>query len=58
MASLSTLTRALSHRNAKIFFGASLTAWTGLWVHRIAKSHNYSCSKPLPSPRSVESRVC
>ena len=38
MASLSTLTRALSHRNAKIFFGASLTAWTGLWVHRIAVS--------------------
>lgn len=36
MASLSTLTRALSHRNAKIFFGASLTAWTGLWMHRIA----------------------
>lgn len=38
MASLSTLTRALSHRNAKIFFGASLTAWTGLWMHRIAVS--------------------
>lgn len=36
MASLSTLTRALSHRNAKIFFGASLTSWTGLWMHRIA----------------------
>lgn len=38
MASLSTLTRALSHRNARIFFGASLTAWTGLWMHRIAVS--------------------
>ncbi|WP_369412650.1 MFS transporter [Neoroseomonas alba] len=38
MASLSTLTRALSHRNAKIFFGASLMAWTGLWMHRIAVS--------------------
>ncbi|MBR0653125.1 MFS transporter [Roseomonas terrae] len=38
MASLSTLSRALSHRNAKIFFGASLTAWTGLWMHRIAVS--------------------
>lgn len=30
------LARALSHRDAKIFFAASLTAWTGLWVHRIA----------------------
>lgn len=38
MASLNTLTRALSHRNAKIFFGASLMAWTGLWMHRIAVS--------------------
>ena len=38
MASLSTLSRALSHRNARIFFGASLTAWTGLWMHRIAVS--------------------
>jgi predicted MFS family arabinose efflux permease len=38
VASLSTLSRALSHRDAKIFFGASLTAWTGLWMHRIAVS--------------------
>ena len=38
MASLGTLTRALSHRNARIFFGASLMAWTGLWMHRIAVS--------------------
>lgn len=38
MARLSSLTRALSHRNARIFFGASLTAWTGLWMHRIAVS--------------------
>jgi MFS family permease len=38
MASLSILSRALSHRNARIFFGASLTAWTGLWMHRIAVS--------------------
>jgi MFS family permease len=30
------LARALSHRDARIFFGASLTAWTGLWMHRIA----------------------
>ncbi len=36
MAALSTLSRALSHRNAKIFFGGSLVSWTGLWVHRIA----------------------
>jgi MFS family permease len=38
MASFGTLGRALSHRNARIFFGASLTAWTGLWMHRIAVS--------------------
>lgn len=30
------LARALSHRNARLFFGASAIAWTGLWVHRIA----------------------
>ncbi len=29
------LSRALSSRNARIFFGASLSAWTGLWMHRI-----------------------
>jgi MFS family permease len=38
MASFGTLGRALSHRNARIFFGASLMAWTGLWMHRIAVS--------------------
>lgn len=38
MASLGTLSRALSHRNARIFFGASLMAWTGLWMHRISVS--------------------
>ena len=38
MASLSVLTRALSHRNAKVFFTASLISWTGLWMHRIAIS--------------------
>nr|WP_256437626.1 MFS transporter [Roseococcus sp. SDR] len=26
----------MSHRDARIFFSASLTAWTGLWMHRIA----------------------
>jgi MFS family permease len=36
MAVQGALARALSHRNARIFFGASLTAWTGLWMHRIA----------------------
>ncbi|WP_207538582.1 MFS transporter [Sabulicella rubraurantiaca] len=36
MASFGALGRALSHREARIFFGASLTAWTGLWMHRIA----------------------
>lgn len=35
MASLGALGRALSHRDARIFFSASLTSWTGLWVHRI-----------------------
>jgi MFS family permease len=34
--SLGGLGRALSHRDSRIFFGASLTAWTGLWMHRIA----------------------
>ncbi|MCA3344345.1 MAG: MFS transporter, partial [Roseomonas sp.] len=38
MASFSVLTRALSHRNAKVFFTASLISWTGLWMHRIAIS--------------------
>ncbi|MBX6373799.1 MAG: MFS transporter [Acetobacteraceae bacterium] len=30
------LTRALSHRNARIFFASSLLSWTGLWMHRVA----------------------
>ena len=30
------LGRALSHRNARLFFSASAIAWTGLWIHRIA----------------------
>ncbi|MCB4820997.1 MFS transporter [Roseicella aerolata] len=38
MASFGALGRALSHRDARLFFSASLTAWTGLWVHRIAVS--------------------
>lgn len=36
MPSLGGLGRALSHRNSRIFFGGSLVAWTGLWMHRIA----------------------
>jgi MFS family permease len=36
VATRGALLRALSHRNARIFFGASLAAWTGLWMHRIA----------------------
>lgn len=36
MGPFGALTRALSHRDARIFFGASLTSWTGLWMHRIA----------------------
>ncbi|MBC9207552.1 MFS transporter [Roseomonas aerophila] len=35
-AAFGGLQRALSTRNARIFFGGSLTAWTGLWMHRIA----------------------
>ncbi len=31
----SPLGRALATRNARIFFGASLAAWTGMWMHRI-----------------------
>lgn len=38
MASFGALGRALSHRDARIFFAASLIAWTGLWIHRIAVS--------------------
>jgi MFS family permease len=38
VASRGALLRALSHRNARIFFAGSLTAWTGLWMHRIAVS--------------------
>jgi predicted MFS family arabinose efflux permease len=36
VAAFGGLSRALSHRNARIFFGGSLIAWTGLWMHRIA----------------------
>lgn len=36
LAPFGALGRALSHRDARLFFTASLTSWTGLWVHRIA----------------------
>jgi len=36
VAPLGGLRRALSHRNARIFFGGSLISWIGLWMHRIA----------------------
>ena len=35
MASLGALGRALSNRDARLFFSASLISWTGLWVHKI-----------------------
>lgn len=38
MAGFGALGRALSHRDARLFFAASLVSWTGLWVHRIAVS--------------------
>lgn len=36
MAVPGALARALSHRDARIFFTGSAVAWTGLWIHRIA----------------------
>jgi MFS family permease len=36
VAAFGGLGRALSHRNARIFFGGSLIAWVGLWMQRIA----------------------
>jgi MFS family permease len=36
VASRGALTRALSHRDARLFFGGSMVAWTGLWMQRIA----------------------
>ncbi|WP_272874646.1 MFS transporter [Roseomonas haemaphysalidis] len=35
-AAFGALGRALATRNARIFFGGSMVAWTGLWMHRIA----------------------
>lgn len=36
ISAFGALGRALSHRDARIFFLASVISWTGLWVHRIA----------------------
>lgn len=36
MASLSGVGRVFTHRNAQVYFGASVLCWTGLWVQRIA----------------------
>ncbi len=36
LASFGALGRALSHRDARLFFLASVVSWTGLWIHRIA----------------------
>ncbi|PWS34015.1 MFS transporter [Falsiroseomonas bella] len=38
MATRGALSRALSHRDSRIFFGGSMVAWTGLWMQRIAVS--------------------
>ncbi len=35
-AGLRSLGRTLSHRNGRIFYAGSLTAWTGLWAQRVA----------------------
>jgi hypothetical protein len=36
LAVFGALGRALSHRDARLFFTASAVSWTGLWIHRIA----------------------
>lgn len=33
---LATVGRVFTHRNAQVYFGASVLCWTGLWVQRIA----------------------
>jgi MFS family permease len=38
VATRGALSRALSHRDSRIFFGGSMVAWTGLWMQRIAVS--------------------
>src|SRR5216683_2371303 len=36
MARLAALGRVLSQRNARIFYGASLISWSGLWMQKVA----------------------
>ena len=36
MANLAAIGRVLSRRNTAIFYGASVTCWTGLWIQQIA----------------------
>ncbi len=36
MANLAAIGRLLSRRNTAVFYGASLTCWTGIWIQQIA----------------------
>lgn len=36
MANLASIGRVLSRRNTAVFYGASLTCWTGIWIQQIA----------------------
>jgi len=36
VANLASIRRVLSQRNTAVFYGASLTCWTGIWIQQIA----------------------
>jgi MFS family permease len=36
VANLASIGRVLSQRNTAVFYGASLTCWTGIWIQQIA----------------------
>ena len=36
MANVASIRRVLSRRNTAVFYGASLTCWTGIWIQQIA----------------------
>ena len=36
MANLASIRRVLSRRNTAVFYGASMTCWTGIWIQQIA----------------------
>jgi MFS family permease len=36
VASLSAIGRVLARRNTAVFYGASMTCWTGIWIQQIA----------------------